>query len=182
MLEDNNSQTLYKWNLKKLHKLTNPFDFQVSPRIEAQICLIGLRPFLGVQQMFHTPQNLILLARSHNSPSSDKSKSKSKSTKSIESSPSWTLYSLKMSPADVLYKDFIELAANHHSPLTELITSQNSDKVRIYALLLSEGHVILRIAKDIYIDEMYDSSTSYMKSIEQLFLESCHQLADFYVM
>lgn len=88
-----------------------------------------------------------------------------------------------MSSADVLYNDFIELAANHKTELTELITSQNSDKVRIYALLLSEGHVILRIAKDIYIgNESNDSSANYTKSIERLFLESCHQLADFYVM
>lgn len=135
--------------------------------------------------MFHTPQSLILLARSHNSPTSEtKSKLKSKPGKNVvpDSAPSWTLYNLKMSQADVLYKDFIELAANHKTELTELITSQNSDKVRIFALLLSEGHVILRIAKDIFIGEPNEISTSYTKAIEQLFLDSCLQLADFYVM
>lgn len=133
--------------------------------------------------MFHTPHNLILLAQSHNSPSEMKSKSKTKQDKNqtIESS-SWTLYSLKMSPGDVLYKDFIEQAANHKTELTELITSQNSDKVRIYTLLLSEGHIILRIAKEIYTGEPREISTVYSKSIDTLFLESCHQLADFYVM
>lgn len=148
--------------------------------------MIGLRPFLGVQQILHTPHNLILLARSHSSPSNaNKSKAKLKSTKSIASdiSPSWTLYNLKMSPANVLYNDFIELATSHKTELNELITSQNSDKVRIYALLLSEGHVILRIAKDIYLgNELNDTSVNYTKSIEHLFLASCHQLADFYVM
>lgn len=160
--------------------------------------MIGLRPFLGVQQMFHTAKNLILLARSHVSPSPPtapstpahdaKSKSKSKAAVktqiSAELAPSWTLYNLKMSPADVLYKDFMELAANHKTELTELITSQNSDKVRIYVLLLGEGHVILRIAKDICIDEASSSevSTRYTKAIERLFRDSCHQLADFYVM
>lgn len=150
--------------------------------------------------MFHTAKNLILLARSHlSSPSqpppsmsSNDSKSKSKSkvaaknAVSTESSaPSWTLYNLKMSSADILYKDFIELAANHKTELTELITSQNSDKVRIYVLLLSESHVILRIAKDICIGESsssHEASISYIKSIERLFRDSCHQLADFYVM
>lgn len=143
--------------------------------------------------MFHTAKNLILLARSHfsppppSTPSKDtKSKSKQavKNQSSAESAPSWTLYNLKMSPADVLYKDFMELAANHKTELTELITSQNSDKVRIYVLLLSEGHVILRIAKDICIDEAASSEVSprYTKSIERLFRDSCHQLADFYVM
>lgn len=173
------------------------FFIQAAPRIEEQICLIGLRPFLGVQQMLHTGTNLILLAQSHSSPppppltpSHDpKSKSKSKATAAknqspVESAPSWTLYDLKMSPADVLYKDFMDLAANHKTELTELITSQNSDKVRIYVLLLGEGHVILRIAKDICIDDASSTavSASYIKSIERLFRDSCHQLADFYVM
>ncbi|XP_031634727.1 uncharacterized protein LOC116348019 [Contarinia nasturtii] len=155
------------------------YNSDAAPRLEEQICLIGLRPFLGVQRMFHTPENLILLARSLNSPlNADKSKLKTKT----DSMSSWTLYSLKMSPPDVLYKDFIELAANHKTGLTELITSQNSDKVRIYSLLLSEGHVILRIAKDIYTSELNKFTPSYSKAIDLLFLESCHQLADFYVM
>lgn len=135
--------------------------------------------------MFHTSENLILLARSSNSPSNEikfKSKSKEKNQNASDSTSNWTLYSLKMSPADVLYKDFIELAANHKTGLTELITSQNSDKVRIYTLLLSEGHVILRIAKEIYTGESNEFSTSYSKRIDGLFLDSCHQLADFYVM
>lgn len=134
--------------------------------------------------MYHTPQNLILLARSLNSPAiALKSKSKSRADKNqIAAESSWTLYSLKMAPADVLYKDFIELASNHKTALTELITSQNSDKVRIYALLLTEAHVILRIAKEIYTGEPNEHTSTYSNAINQLFLESCHQLADFYVM
>lgn len=136
--------------------------------------------------MFHTPHNLILLARSLDSPTTDrKSKTKSKQEKNqiaSDSTPNWTLYNLKMSQADVLYKDFIELAANHKTDFTELITGQNSDKIKIYALLLREGHIILRIAKDIYIKESSKASSSYSHSIEHLFLDSCHQLADFYVM
>lgn len=161
---------------------------QASPRVEEQICLIGLRPFLGIQRMFHTPQSLILLARSLDSPSlvnGSKSKTKSKHEKNqvaMESTPSWTLYNLKMSQADVLYRDFIEVAANHKTDFTELITCQNSDKVKIYALLLSEGHIILRIAKDICIGEAEKASAPYSNAIERLFLDSCHQLADFYVM
>lgn len=124
------------------------------------------------------------MARSLNSPANEiKSKSKSRADKNqIAAESSWTLYSLKMAPADVLYKDFIELASNHKMELTELITSANSDKVRIYALLLTEAHVILRIAKDIYTGEHNEHSNTYSKTINQLFLESCHQLADFYVM
>lgn len=102
---------------------------QTSPRVGEQNCLIGLRTFLGVQRMFHTP-NLILLARISNSPLNEikfKSKSKEKNQNSTKSTSSWTLYSLKMSPAGVLYKDFIELTANNKTGLTELLTSQNSD-------------------------------------------------------
>lgn len=137
---------------------------------------------MGIQQIFHTPQNLILLAQSVNTPPADsKFKSKSKQENN-QTESSWTLYNLKMSQADVLYKDFIELAANHKMDFTELITSQNSDKVRIYALLLSEGHIILRIAKEIFIAELNKTSSAYLDTIDRLFLDSCHQLADFYVM
>lgn len=99
-----------------------------------------------------------------------------------QSESSWTLYSLKMCQADVLYKDFIEQAANHKTQLTELITSQNSDKVRIYSQLLGEGHVILRIAREICTGEPNQISSSHATAIEHLFLDSCHQLGDFYVM
>lgn len=142
--------------------------------------------------MFCTPQNLILLAKSNDSPTNNgiKLTKQTKKKQSIEAMANWTLYDLKIAQADVLYKDFMDLATEHKSDFKELMTGPNADKVKIYGLLLSEAHVILRIAKDICFDGQPNDTPSNSKYlgnptpeyIEKLFFESCLQLADFYVM
>lgn len=140
--------------------------------------------------MFCTQQNLILLAKSNDSPTiNGKSNGKSgkiKQRHTVESTANWTLYDLKIAQADVLYKDFMDLATEHKSDFTELVTGQNSDKVKIYALLLSEAHIILRITKEIsfmgHINDASGKSNAATDYIEKLFYESCQQLGDFYVM
>lgn len=172
------------------------FISKASPRVEEQICLIGLRPFLGIQCLFSTQQNLILLARSHESPTNS-SKSNAKSTKqskkqrstTLETASDWTIYNLKTAQADILYRDFMELAANHATDFSETASGCDSDKIKIYALLLSEAHTILRIAKEISSESGNNTSKSSTaqsneinNQIDDLFLSSCQQLADFFVM
>lgn len=142
--------------------------------------------------MFCTSQNLILLAKSNDSPKNNgiKSTKQTKKHQSVESTANWTLYDLKIAQADALYKDFMDLATEHKSDFKELMTGQNADKVKIYGLLLSEAHVILRIAKEICFDGQLNDTSSNSKHldhptpeyIEKLFFESCLQLADSYVM
>lgn len=95
-------------------------------------------------------------------------------------STNWTVYNLKMAQADVLYHDFIELANSYIS---------NSPK--LYAHLLSEAHMILRIAKEISfhsnassVSMVGDQRTNieYKDRMNKLFLESCLHLADICVM
>lgn len=150
--------------------------------------------------MFCTSQNLILLAKSSESPTNHAKSTTPKSGKQTKKrntidqtvAANWTLYNLKIAQTDVLYKDFMDLANEHKTDSIELITGQNSDKVKIYALLLSEAHIILRIAKEICFDGQIDgvASISHGKQIEnasfdriqKLYFDSCQQLADFYVM
>lgn len=156
------------------------FPAQACPRVEEPICLIGLRPFLGIQKMLSTDQNLILLASSTsktmpNKPGRDKLKHRNDTP-----TTNWTIYNLKMAQADELYHDFIELANSYIG---------NSPK--LYAHLLSEAHMILRIAKEISFHSNasiastggnHRTSIEYMDCINKLFLESCLHLADICVM
>lgn len=157
---------------------------QACPRVEEPICLIGLRPFLGIQKMLATERNLILLASSAISTSKSTPNKVSANKGQIERTDSiatnWTVYNLRMARADVLYHDFIELANSYIG---------NSPK--LYAHLLSEAHMILRIAKEISFHSNASSITAaggqtttieYKDRINELFLESCLHLADICVL
>lgn len=145
-------------------------NFQACPRVEEPICLIGLRPFLGIQRMLSTQQNLILLANSNEAPSTNFKLSNS-STTDNDSISNWTIYDLKLAQADVLYRDFMELA-NSHIP----------DSPKMYAHLLNEAHMILRIAKEISFNLLDAANVEKSDTIERLFLESCLKSADVCVM
>lgn len=135
--------------------------------------------------MFATQQNLILLAQSPEPAVTVPSGTKQSKRQSapIEAPPSsnWTIYNLKIAQADVLYKDFMELAADHAIDFTEPMNGCDSDKIKIYSLLLSEAHTILRIANEIVFDSV-DTKSMPDAAIGELFLNSCQKLADFYVM
>lgn len=134
--------------------------------------------------MFATQNNLILLAQSPELPAlPNGTKNSKKATIVMEPASNWTIYNLKIAQADVLYKDFMEQAADHAIDFTEPLEACDSDKIKIYALLLSEAHTILRIANEVVFDSggmrpMPEDGTN----LEQLFLSSCQELADFYVM
>lgn len=137
---------------------------------------------MGIQRMFATQQNLILLAQSPGVelsaiPNGTK-KSKRQST-IVEPPSNWTIYNLKVAQADVLYKDFLELAADHATDFTKPMKKSDSDKIKIYSLLLSEAHTILRIANEISFENIKSDAD---RRLESLYLNSCQQLADFYIM
>lgn len=127
--------------------------------------------------MLTTNESLILLASSVNNATPTKSKRNETLT------TNWTIYNLKMAGADGLYHDFIELANSY---------IRNSPK--LYAHLLSEAHMILRIAKELTFHSYASTAVSttgdsnsrsrieYKDRINELFLESCLHLGDICVM
>jgi hypothetical protein len=64
----------------------------ICPDISEPICLIGLRPFLGVQKLLSSDKYIVLLAKAENS---------------------WTLYSLKLPKPENVYYDIVNAAKNH---------------------------------------------------------------------
>lgn len=118
--------------------------------------------------MLSTQTDLILLACS-----SINSKELKKSNELISTS-NWTIYDLKMSQAEVLYHEFVNLATNH-------IT----DSPKLYTHLLSEGHIILRIAKEMILNANLHTNSNdtpitfeIRDEINKLYIESCIKLAD----
>ncbi|XP_011496672.1 PREDICTED: uncharacterized protein LOC105361260 [Ceratosolen solmsi marchali] len=66
----------------------------ICPDISEPICLIGLRPFLGVQKLLSSDKYIVLLAKAENS---------------------WTLYSLKLPRPENVYYDIVNAAKNHRT-------------------------------------------------------------------
>ena len=90
------------------------------------VCLVGLRPFLGVKEIVASSSYLVLLSMAS---------STSSSSPTEESKAKWTMYNLCLPPALALYKSMIELA--------DLSKSLNPSG---YLELISEAHVVLRTA------------------------------------
>lgn len=132
--------------------------------------------------MVSTEENLILFANnnedvndgsSQNVPRNDRNKNK---TQTDLSTSNWTTYNLKLPSACSLYSDFLELARNYLN-----------DSPKSYSNLLTEAHIILRLAK-ILCDNtpkptvMNVEEISRKKEIEKLYLDSCLLLGDISVM
>ena len=93
---------------------------KTCPNVTMPVCLVGLRPFLGVKEIVASTSYLVLLSMAA---STEESKAK------------WTMYNLCLPPALALYKSMIELA--------DLSKALNPSG---YLELISEAHVVLRTA------------------------------------
>lgn len=136
-----------------------------SPRIDDPICLIGLRPFLGIRRMLCADKTLVLLAAAAAEPNE------------VSSTSSWTVYTLRLPSAADLYADF-KLIAEQHLP----------DSPATYALLMSEAHMIVRLASCLHHvrrhgerAEVRGMNGHISTTILSLFTDSCALLADFCV-
>ncbi|XP_063220161.1 BLOC-2 complex member HPS3 [Bacillus rossius redtenbacheri] len=126
---------------------------KACPSFNEPVCLVGLRPFFGVEHLLVTESYLALLACSEGSSASSQD----------SHSNSWTLYSLRLPTPATLYSDMIAVGSLHRwtSPTT-------------YYHLLNEGHIILRSALDM--GQQFDKET-----ILQQYKESCCLLGDYYI-
>ncbi|XP_069678464.1 BLOC-2 complex member HPS3 isoform X2 [Periplaneta americana] len=139
------------------------------PPVDDPVCLVGLRPFLGVEHLLLANSYLVLLACSEGS---------SSSSQDSHCGGAWTLYSLSLPSPAALYSDILSVGSAHRwsSPTT-------------YCHLLCEGHIILRTALNTVFwtpgsSEALPSTFEQkeMTKLEELYRESCALLADYYVM
>ncbi|KAI4454775.1 hermansky-pudlak syndrome 3 protein [Holotrichia oblita] len=97
------------------------------PAVQESVCLMGLRPFLGVEEILLCDNHLVLLANADSSPTH------SVSSHGSSTAAYWTLYSLELPTPKTVFSD-ISIVANSHR-----FTS-----VQTYCHLMNEAHMILR--------------------------------------
>ncbi|XP_046420236.1 Hermansky-Pudlak syndrome 3 protein [Neodiprion fabricii] len=132
-------------------------NYKIScPSVSEPVCLIGLHPFLGMQNLLHTSSCLVLLARAENS---------------------WTLYSLNLPSSENLYLDFLNTAKHHKnsSPITyrHLLGEAHT--------ILRLSKEVKRFTGTSITDTSNISQDVPDSRIESLYSQSCALLGDFYV-
>lgn len=169
---------LYRYTLRVGHKLftcyfeynlqSSSSEIEACPRLEDPICLIGLRPFLGVKTMLCNNSHMVLFANHRD-----------ECAKKDYDEGCWTIYNMTLPTPENMYHDFDELAKSY-------FTESNSGS-STYAHLMGEAHVILRVAKEFStIQNNRETGTDLIQyessDCENMFLESCRKLGDFCVM
>ncbi|CAH2008089.1 unnamed protein product [Acanthoscelides obtectus] len=124
---------LESYTLRYGHQMCRNFDVvdnvnAACPPVTDSICLVGLRPFLGVEQILLAENHLVLLANSEISPAHSVSSNSSSNASFL------TLYNLELPAPKMIFND-ISIVANVHR-----FTS-----VQTYCHLMSEAHMILRM-------------------------------------
>lgn len=168
--------SFYRYTLRVGHKLfTSYFEYNLQsssseieacPRLEDPICLIGLRPFLGVKSMLCNNYHMVLFANHLD-----------ESVKKDYDEGCWTVYNMTLPTPENMYRDFDELAKSYFTENSGCST---------YAHLMGEAHVIMRVAKEFSIvQHSSDTGTDLVQynssDCEKMFLESCRKLGDFCV-
>ncbi|GFS75202.1 hermansky-Pudlak syndrome 3 protein homolog [Trichonephila clavipes] len=123
----------------------------IVPKYEDAVCLLGLRPFLGVDHLVKSDNHLVLVSSVEDSVSNTEPDGGNRST----------LYSLKEPASSQVFSDLLEVAE-----------SQKSTSPSTYYHLLSEAHMILRT--QIFFEKQD-------KEIETLYEKSCLMLGDYFL-
>ena len=106
---------------------------KTCPNAEMPVCLVGLRPFIGVQEIIASNSHLVLLSKATNNTTTSSEIVTKTAASSCEEKPKWTLYNLSLPTPLALYKSMIELAN-----LSRALNPQG------YLELISEAHIVLR--------------------------------------
>lgn len=140
--------------ISALHYIEN-FDGikNILPNFDDAVCLLGLRPFLGVDHLIMSENHVILASSVEDSVANNETDNGNRST----------LYSLKKATPVQVFMDLLEAGETHKS------TSSTT-----YYNLLSAAHMILRT--QLLCNQMKDPET------ESLYQKSCLLLADYFVL
>lgn len=131
-----------------------PDNFRIiCPSVSEPVCLIGLRPFLGIQHLLHTRSYLVLLARAENS---------------------WTLYSLILPKLENVYYDILNAARSHKSSSPSTYRHLLGEAHALIRLAKDTAYTT-------EIDETGDTASKNAFKLKNLYNQSCALLADHYI-
>lgn len=139
---------------KSLNYIDN---YKIScPSVSEPVCLIGLRPFIGMQSLLFAGSSLVLLARAENS---------------------WTLYSLSLPSPETLYLDFLNTAKNHKNSSPNTYRHLLGEAHAILRLWKDIKHHNCTFST-----ESSNSCQEVLDSrLENLYSQSCALLGDYYI-
>ncbi|XP_050591427.1 BLOC-2 complex member HPS3 [Bombus affinis] len=124
------------------------------PSVSEPVCLIGLRPFLGIQKLLHSKNYLILLAKAENS---------------------WTLYSLILPKLENLYYDVLNAARSHKSSSPSTYRHLLGEA---HALIRLAKDAVYNCSD---INEFDDIANKNGLKLKNLYNQSCALLGDYYI-
>lgn len=147
---------------------------KIVPNMNKSICLIGLRPFLGVRKILLSDTNLVLLANSVST--------LSPTTTTKEESGLWTIYNLQLPSPTMIYRDFEDLAKKKYNK------NRNA-----FIDLIEEAHIILRTTLEVSklvngVDTEMDCASIAVlkendsKDLAEMYKDSCILLGDLYAL
>ncbi|XP_017770886.1 PREDICTED: Hermansky-Pudlak syndrome 3 protein homolog isoform X2 [Nicrophorus vespilloides] len=165
---------LESYTLRTCHKLCRSIqiidDTSVAcPCIGESVCLVGLRPFLCIENILITDSHLILLGNGESSPTHSVGSSGSSTTSY------WSVHILELPSARTIFHD-ISIVADAH----------RFSSAQTYRHLMSEAHMILR--SSLILNKWTNgggTSAKPRRSVEEIrdvYKTSCALLADHYIM
>lgn len=122
------------------------------PNLTEPVCLIGLRPFLGIQKLLHTKNYIVLLAMADSS---------------------WTMYSLNLPKLENVYFDILNAARNHKSSSPSTYRHLLGEA---HALIRLAKDVSYNDN-----EELDDATWKNDLKLKNLYNQSCALLADYYM-
>lgn len=134
-------------------KLSSSTDRTTCPSPNEPVCLIGLRPFLGIQKLLHTRSYIVLLAKADSS---------------------WTMYSLNLPSLENVYFDILNAARNHKSSSPSTYRHLLGEA---HALIRLAKDVSYNDNNEEFDDAMH----KYDLKLKNLYNQSCALLADYYI-
>lgn len=140
---------------------------EICPDVTEPVCLIGLRPFLGIETILSSKKSIVLLAKAENS---------------------WTLYSLKLPKPEEIYVDILNAARNHKStsPTTyrhlleeaHAIVRLAKDVIRFD----TERALDDKLNQDIFSkSQIFQLNDKMRSTLDDLYDQSCMLLGDYYI-
>ena len=124
---------------------------EICPDVSEPVCLIGLKPFLGIEAILSSRNNIVLLAKADNS---------------------WTLYSLRLPNPEEIYVDILNAARNHKSSSSAIYRHLLEEAHAIVRLAKD-----VRFKPDI--SEIYSSRDKSKDALNEMSGESRNLLGDF---
>ncbi len=141
---------------------------KACPNAEMPVCLVGLRPFIGVQEIIASNSHLVLLSKSGDECNKEDLE---------DIKPKWTMYNLSLPTPLALAKSMIELA--------NLSKSLNP---RGYLELISEAHIVLRTSLHQLTWQMATTTIgkgeleAQLQMTKEAYQGSCQTLGNYYAL